>query len=52
MRSITSLVDKQKFHQLGISSSATPQKPVKRSSTAVRPAEQRTAIAENTSTPK
>ncbi|KAM6285805.1 cilium assembly protein DZIP1 isoform 2-T2 [Spheniscus humboldti] len=44
--------DKQKFHQLGISSSATPQKPVKRSSTAVRPAEQRTAIAENTSTPK
>ncbi|KAF1548190.1 Zinc finger protein DZIP1, partial [Eudyptula albosignata] len=43
--------DKQKFHQLGISSSATPQKPVKRSSTAVRPAEQRTAIAENTSTP-
>ncbi|KAF1460160.1 Zinc finger protein DZIP1, partial [Spheniscus demersus] len=43
--------DKQKFHQLGISSSATLQKPVKRSSTAVRPAEQRTAIAENTSTP-
>ncbi|KAM6100184.1 cilium assembly protein DZIP1 isoform 2-T2 [Theristicus caerulescens] len=44
--------DKQKFSQLGISSSATPQKPVKRSSTAVRPAEQRPAIAENTSTPK
>ncbi|KAM6211554.1 cilium assembly protein DZIP1 [Sarcoramphus papa] len=44
--------DKQKFNQLGISSSATPRKPVKRSSTAVRPAEQRTAIAENTSTPK
>ncbi|XP_010130719.1 PREDICTED: zinc finger protein DZIP1, partial [Buceros rhinoceros silvestris] len=44
--------DKQKFSQLGISSSATPRKPVKRSSTAVRPAEQRTAITENTSTPK
>ncbi|XP_009323840.1 PREDICTED: zinc finger protein DZIP1 [Pygoscelis adeliae] len=44
--------DKQKLHQLGISSSATPQKPVKRSSTAVRPAEQRTTITENTSTPK
>ncbi|KAF1669551.1 DZIP1 protein, partial [Pygoscelis papua] len=44
--------DKQKLHQLGISSSATPQKPVKRSSTAVRPAEQRATIAENTSTPK
>ncbi|KAK4832894.1 hypothetical protein QYF61_026444 [Mycteria americana] len=44
--------DKQKFNQLGISSSATPRKPVKRSSTAVRPAEQRTAITENTSTPK
>ncbi|XP_042723846.1 zinc finger protein DZIP1 [Lagopus leucura] len=40
---------KQKFNQLGISSSAIPQKPVKRSLTAVRPAEQR---AENTSTPK
>ncbi|XP_026701416.1 zinc finger protein DZIP1, partial [Athene cunicularia] len=44
--------DKQKCNQLGISSSATPQNPIKRSSTAVRPAEQRTAIAENTSTPK
>ncbi|XP_074945801.1 cilium assembly protein DZIP1 isoform X2 [Phalacrocorax aristotelis] len=44
--------DKQKFSQLGIASSATPRKPVKRSSTAVRPAEQRTAITENTSTPK
>ncbi|XP_009949587.1 PREDICTED: zinc finger protein DZIP1-like, partial [Leptosomus discolor] len=44
--------DKQKFNQLGVSLSATPRKPVKRSSTAVRPAEQRTAIAENTSTPK
>ncbi|XP_054018927.1 cilium assembly protein DZIP1 isoform X1 [Dryobates pubescens] len=39
--------DKQKFSQLGISSSALP-----RSSAAVRPAEQRAAIAENTSTPK
>ncbi|KFP12446.1 Zinc finger protein DZIP1, partial [Egretta garzetta] len=36
----------------GIPSSATPQKTVKRSSTAVRPAEQRTATTENTSTPK
>ncbi|XP_042662008.1 zinc finger protein DZIP1 isoform X2 [Tyto alba] len=44
--------DKQKCNQLRISSSATPQKPVKRSSTTVRPAEQRTAIADNTSTPK
>ncbi|NXY43525.1 DZIP1 protein, partial [Ceuthmochares aereus] len=44
--------DKQKFSQLGISSSATLRKPVKWSSTAVCPAEQRTAIAENTSTPK
>ncbi|KAM6383532.1 cilium assembly protein DZIP1 [Alca torda] len=44
--------DKPKFSQLGISSFATPRKPVKRSSTAVRPAEQRTAVAENTSTPK
>ncbi|XP_009889950.1 PREDICTED: zinc finger protein DZIP1 [Charadrius vociferus] len=44
--------DKQRFNQLGISSSTTPRKPVKRSSTAVRPAEQRTAIVENTSTPK
>ncbi|XP_025002522.1 zinc finger protein DZIP1 isoform X2 [Gallus gallus] len=43
---------KQKFNQLGISSSTIPQKPVKRSLTAVRPAEQRAAIAENTSTPK
>ncbi|NXN14827.1 DZIP1 protein, partial [Indicator maculatus] len=39
--------DKQKFSQLGISSSSLP-----RSSTAVRPAEQRAAITENTSTPK
>ncbi|NXJ77219.1 DZIP1 protein, partial [Trogon melanurus] len=44
--------EKQKFRQLGISSSATPRKPVKRSSTAVRPAEQKTAVNENTSTPK
>ncbi|NXT73224.1 DZIP1 protein, partial [Zapornia atra] len=44
--------DKVKFSHLGIPSSATPRKPVKRSSTTVRPAEQRTAIAENTSTPK
>ncbi|XP_065600192.1 cilium assembly protein DZIP1 isoform X2 [Cyrtonyx montezumae] len=43
---------KQKFDQLGNSSSAVPQKPVKRSVTAVRPAEQRAAITENTSTPK
>ncbi|XP_021272276.1 zinc finger protein DZIP1 isoform X2 [Numida meleagris] len=43
---------KQKFSQLGISSSTIPQKPVKRSLTAVRPAEQRAAITENTSTPK
>ncbi|XP_051464311.1 cilium assembly protein DZIP1 isoform X2 [Apus apus] len=40
------------FSQLGSSSSATPRKPAKRSSTAVRPAEQRTAFTENTSTPK
>ncbi|XP_054236672.1 cilium assembly protein DZIP1 [Indicator indicator] len=39
--------DKQKFRKLGISSSALP-----RSSTAVRPAEQRAAITENMSTPK
>ncbi|NWS69498.1 DZIP1 protein, partial [Crotophaga sulcirostris] len=44
--------DKQKFGQLGISSSAMLRKPVKRSSTAVRPAEQRTAITASTSTPK
>ncbi|NXU52908.1 DZIP1 protein, partial [Turnix velox] len=45
---------KQKFYQMGSSSLTTPRRktPVKRSSTAVRPAEQRTAIAENTSTPK
>ncbi|NXL85712.1 DZIP1 protein, partial [Alectura lathami] len=42
----------QKFNQLGISSSAIPRKPVKRSSTAVRPTEQRAAAAENASTPK
>ncbi|XP_062431791.1 cilium assembly protein DZIP1 [Rhea pennata] len=44
--------DKQKFSQLRISSSAIPQKTVKRSSTAVRPGGQRTTIPENTSTPK
>ncbi|NWI94320.1 DZIP1 protein, partial [Pitta sordida] len=44
--------DKWKFGQLGISSFATPQKPVKRSSPAVRPSGQRTIIAEYTSTPK
>ncbi|NWW88451.1 DZIP1 protein, partial [Rhynochetos jubatus] len=44
--------DKRKFSHLGISSSATPRKPVKRSSTAVRPAEQGTTTAENTSTPQ
>ncbi|NWU63530.1 DZIP1 protein, partial [Pterocles burchelli] len=46
------LEDKEKFSQLGISSSAVPRKRLKRSSTAVRPAEQKTAISENTSTPK
>ncbi|KAM6140943.1 cilium assembly protein DZIP1 [Pterocles gutturalis] len=46
------LEDKEKFSQLGISSSAVPRKRLKRSSTAIRPAEQKTAIAENTSTPK
>ncbi|NXD85125.1 DZIP1 protein, partial [Halcyon senegalensis] len=44
--------DKQRFNQLGITSSATPQKPVKRSSTVVRPAERKPAITEKTSTPK
>ncbi|NWH65080.1 DZIP1 protein, partial [Geococcyx californianus] len=44
--------DKQKLSQLRISSSAMLQKPVKRSLTAVRPAEQRAAITANTSTPK
>ncbi|NXL64902.1 DZIP1 protein, partial [Chordeiles acutipennis] len=44
--------DEQKFNQLGSSSSATPRKPVKRSSTTVRPAEPQTVVAENTSTPK
>ncbi|NWQ69752.1 DZIP1 protein, partial [Neopipo cinnamomea] len=44
--------DKQKFSQLGVSSSATPQKPVKRSSPAVRTPGQRTVITEYTSTPK
>ncbi|NWX21905.1 DZIP1 protein, partial [Aegotheles bennettii] len=44
--------DKRKFNKLSSSSSAMPRKPVKRSSTAVRPAEQRTAVRENTSTPK
>ncbi|NXX13620.1 DZIP1 protein, partial [Podargus strigoides] len=44
--------DIKRFNRLGISLSATPQKTAKQSSTAVRPAEQRTAISENTSTPK
>ncbi|XP_027530448.1 zinc finger protein DZIP1 isoform X2 [Neopelma chrysocephalum] len=44
--------DKQKFSQLGTSSPATPQKPVKRSSPAVRTPGQRTVITEYTSTPK
>ncbi|NXE89916.1 DZIP1 protein, partial [Menura novaehollandiae] len=44
--------DKQKFNQLGISSCATPQKPVKWPSPAVRPPGQRTVIPEWTSTPK
>ncbi|KFU96143.1 Zinc finger protein DZIP1, partial [Chaetura pelagica] len=44
--------DLQMFNQLGSSLSATPRKPAKRSSTAVRPAEQRTVLPENTSTPK
>ncbi|KAJ7402773.1 Zinc finger protein DZIP1 [Pitangus sulphuratus] len=44
--------NKQKFSQLGISSSATPQKPVKRSSPAVRTPGQRTVVTEYTSTPK
>ncbi|KFQ38333.1 Zinc finger protein DZIP1, partial [Mesitornis unicolor] len=35
-----------------VSSSATARKPAKRSSTTVRPAEQRAAVPENTSTPK
>ncbi|NXF97331.1 DZIP1 protein, partial [Eubucco bourcierii] len=39
--------DKQKFSQLGVSSSALP-----RTSTAVRPAERRATITENMSTPK
>ncbi|NWU79207.1 DZIP1 protein, partial [Onychorhynchus coronatus] len=46
------LEDKQKFSQLGISSSATPQKSIKRSSPAVRTPGQRTVITEYTSTPK
>ncbi|NXI60431.1 DZIP1 protein, partial [Chloroceryle aenea] len=44
--------DKQRFSQLGIFSSATPQKTVKRSSTVVCPAERKPAITERTSTPK
>ncbi|KFQ37119.1 Zinc finger protein DZIP1, partial [Merops nubicus] len=44
--------EKQKFSQLGISSSATPQKEVRRSSTTVRPAEQKTVIPVATSTAK
>ncbi|XP_033929489.1 cilium assembly protein DZIP1 isoform X2 [Melopsittacus undulatus] len=43
---------KQRHNQVGISSSATPRKQVKRSATAVHPPEQRPAITENTSTPK
>ncbi|KAJ7421395.1 DAZ interacting zinc finger protein 1 [Willisornis vidua] len=48
----SSASDKQKLSQLGISSSATPQKPVKRSAPAVRTPGQRTVITEYTSTPK
>ncbi|KAM9567161.1 cilium assembly protein DZIP1 isoform 3-T3 [Guaruba guarouba] len=44
--------DKQRHNQLGISSSATPRKQVKRSATAVHPPEHRPAITEATSTPK
>ncbi|NWS96721.1 DZIP1 protein, partial [Mionectes macconnelli] len=44
--------DKQKLSQLGLSSSTTPQKPVKRSSPAVRTPGQRTVVTEYTSTPK
>ncbi|XP_009078271.1 PREDICTED: zinc finger protein DZIP1, partial [Acanthisitta chloris] len=44
--------DKQNFSQLGISPSATAQKPVKWSSTPVHPPGQRTAFTEKTSTPK
>ncbi|NWR27149.1 DZIP1 protein, partial [Tachuris rubrigastra] len=44
--------DKQKFSQSGISSFATPQKPLKRSSPAVRTPGQRTVITEYTSTSK
>ncbi|NXB99266.1 DZIP1 protein, partial [Orthonyx spaldingii] len=44
--------EKHKFNQLGISSSATPQKPAKWSPSAVHPRGQRTVIPEYTSTPK
>ncbi|NWV79061.1 DZIP1 protein, partial [Dasyornis broadbenti] len=44
--------EKHKFNHLGISSSATPQKPAKWSPSAVRPLRQRTVIPEYTSTPK
>ncbi|NXF08468.1 DZIP1 protein, partial [Smithornis capensis] len=46
------LEDKQKFSHLGMSSFATPQKTVKRSSPAACPSGQRTVIPEYTSTPK
>ncbi|XP_063248383.1 cilium assembly protein DZIP1 isoform X3 [Prinia subflava] len=44
--------EKHKFSPLGISSFATPQKPSKRSPSAVRPPGQRTIIPEHSSTPK
>ncbi|NWV02929.1 DZIP1 protein, partial [Ptilonorhynchus violaceus] len=44
--------DKQKFNQMGISLSATPQKPAMRSSPVVRQPGLRTIIPEYTSTPK
>ncbi|XP_009699578.1 PREDICTED: zinc finger protein DZIP1-like, partial [Cariama cristata] len=44
--------DKQRFNQLGISSSATPQKTVKWSSAAVCSAEPRAAITQKAPTPK
>ncbi|XP_063248382.1 cilium assembly protein DZIP1 isoform X2 [Prinia subflava] len=46
------LPEKHKFSPLGISSFATPQKPSKRSPSAVRPPGQRTIIPEHSSTPK
>ncbi|NWW80791.1 DZIP1 protein, partial [Climacteris rufus] len=44
--------DKQKFNQMGIASSATPQKAAKWSTAAVQPPGLRTVIPEYTSTPK